>query len=332
MGGRARVRAGVVWVCLALGAGGIVVLWGSGTGTPGPRAELAISSTDATSEVAADAEPVAESGSGIDGTPPTAITRVQVEPSTPDSDGEPPPVAATLTQIELWIADLRDDEIRGNATAALRHLLEAGPWVAGALENALWSEDEQQRMYAAHALQRLRIPASDRMLRVLAEVLVAEPIGSREQALQWLIDAGPRSIPYLRPLLSADDYATRFHAAYALARVGDGLHAEAISQQMVRHLGHNGTSRDAMYAAQALYHIGRPAIPILEHARTYLDAQGRTLVDLILLDLRTPPQSKADFEQRRAMQQKNGISHVYCDPVIELSVLRSNLPRPRQPR
>jgi hypothetical protein len=330
MGGRARVRAGVVWVCLALGAGGIVLLWSAGAEVPGASAELTTH-----------AGPAARTGS--DGEPMAIAARDHADrESVPDRHaviaapqppcGEPgrqPQAAAE--QIERWIEDLRDDDVWGNATAALQGLKAAGEAAVPGLERALWSADAQQRVYAAHALAKLGRPVNDPILAELADGIARHDI-DRKNALATLIAVGPRAIPYLRPLLGSPHYATRFHAAYALARVGDPLHARSIAWQMIQHLGDNDTTSDASFAAQALYHIGAPAVSLLEQSHVSLDAQGRALVELILLDMREPPRTSADFARRQLKQQRHKISSLYADPVVEFDFERSGLPSPSAPR
>ncbi len=330
MGGRARVRAGVVWVCLALGAGGIVVLWGSSTGTPAAPTGLVMETAPA-ARAAADANTATMPVGDGPGTEPRHDRRAVVDVASPVHGGQPH-AAVTRQQIDAWIQDLRDDDVRWNAATALEKLIEAGDVAVPALERALWSDDVQQQFYAARALHALNAPISDRYLTVLVDAASKEHYSDTKHAYAALLCGGPRAIPFVRPLLDAGDYATRFRAAHVLARLGDSLHAESISHQMVRHLGHNRVPDDAVFAANALYHIGAPAVPILQSARGYLDDQGRALVDLILLDLRDPPRTKQDFMRREVMQRQHQISRTYADPVVQLDLRYTDIPRAKPPR
>ena len=140
----------------AVRAGGIVVLWTAGAGAAAPSVELM---TDA-APVAGPAVDAEQANPAVDpqASQPPPDGRVAVEAEVADAtfSDEPSPDQADPEQIDAWIRDLRDDDIRFNANEALAHLIAAGEAAAPALERALWSDDAQQRQFAARALRKSR--------------------------------------------------------------------------------------------------------------------------------------------------------------------------------
>jgi hypothetical protein len=58
--------------------------------------------------------------------------------------------------------------------------------------------------------------------------------------------------------------------------------------------------------------------------RGALDAQGRAVLDLVDLDVRSPPRDPKTLRERKSRHQ---ITSLYHDPVVEYDLWRSSVPR-----
>ena len=262
-------------------------------------------------------------------------------PATTAADA-PPPLGLTpdqQTHINKLIRDLHDDDIRANALDALDDLHDFGPLAIPALETALFSDDWQQRQLAAHLLRRIdRYQPTRRMLEVCVEGLRCDglPYGHNKRTGReyCLVVANARSgIAYLQQhtteaedfisqALDSDDHQQQFMAA-CLAGYGNlrnVLHRAA--PILIAHLFDNNIPGDANMAAPSLYRYGNAIRPYLKAALPQADRQARQLINLILLDLDSPPITRQDFYHRAEMQQ---ITEINWDPVFEVDRLGNSI-------
>lgn len=221
----------------------------------------------------------------------------------------------------LWVEELHDDDIRGNAVRAIRELKRLGAAAIPALTDALESSDYQQRQLAGALLRHLdaRTP-TPALLRVTVE-------GLRDDALSsyTVLANAAEGVRYLerhaweaRELLVAGaqdpDLQQSFYAAVILARNQITLGIETTTAVLIEHLADNDIPGDACVASRALYLLGQPALPYLERARSSDDRQQAQVVELIIADLRDPPRTPAELAARKEVQQ---ITQIAYDPCLE---------------
>ncbi len=213
--------------------------------------------------------------------------------------------AAESVQIERLVADLHDDDERWNAYRAIDGLQEIGIAAVPALEDALRSDDWQQRQLAANVLiqiQGIKEKPSDQLLEVCIEALRDDGMPwSRDgnvmvkngraaaQLLGWHID---RSAQLLVECLDSEDYQQRFVAALILGAEGCQDHAEAVAKILLPHLRDNDMEDDAMEAAAALYQMGYVALPYLLIEMERTDEQAKHVIEDIIRDIIDPPTNR----------------------------------------
>lgn len=224
------------------------------------------------------------------------------------------------------VAALADDDIRWNAQAALWELMGRGAAVIPELEGALGSRDWQQRQLAAAALRRIKgyVP-SERMLVVCVEGLAddALPWGESPRtfthvpnaygSVEYLIRYTAAAEGFIAAGLHSGDAQQRFFCAYALGMAGRSGYAELICDVLAPHLNDNDLRGDAVLAVRALYLTGDAVAPFLRDAWREADAQGRRAIELVLLDLRDPPQTVAEMRERGAA---SGLTERGVDPAM----------------
>lgn len=240
-------------------------------------------------------------------------------------------------RIEGLVNDLRDDDIRWNASAAWSELVRLPPGRIASLEGALGSRDAQQRQFAGAILRQRceagRASPSAALFDVTVESMrsdvranfvgtAAEPL--RGTTLRFLVERAKDAAPALRRALASDDRQQRVFAAFALAPVARTDEAAAIVQELAPLLANNDRLGDALLASHALYRLGAASLPALRYWRPYVDDQARALIDLIEQDLVSPPRDLATMQTRGRSAR---ISTLYHDAVIEFDLRRSLLPR-----
>lgn len=273
--------------------------------TPPAPATAATVASDVAAEVAA--------GDG-------ARTEVAIDGVAADAEA-----TAADADIERWLRDLRDDDIRGNALAALRELAGLGTLAAPHLERALASPDRQQRQLAALLLRQLpaRGTPSAALLRTSVEALrrdvcaslwstIVHPVAT--SAAPWLADHAVAARPALRDGITSGDDQQRFLCAYLLAAGGHDDDRAIVVRELVTHLEDNRIAGDAVMAAHALYRLGSAAMPHALAWRPYVDEQARALLDLVADDLRAPPRTHSELT---AHKQRQRVTDLYHDPALE---------------
>ena len=226
------------------------------------------------------------------------------------------------------------DDVRWNALVAQLELIERGDDAVPQLELALRSEDWQQRQLAASLLRRVgTYQPSDSMLVVCVEGLANDRLpfdrGSRgivsnaTEGTLYLIRHVEQAEGYVAAGLHFDDAQQRFFCAYILGMTSRGGYAGKICEILAPHLNDNSISGDAVLATRALYLTGPAVIPHLDKAARKADAQGRSLLELVILDLRDPPETLGDLYERGEITDVTGLVH---DPAYEDVDIRMVVP------
>ncbi|MCB9877066.1 MAG: hypothetical protein H6835_05635 [Planctomycetes bacterium] len=268
------------------------------------------------------------------------LLRPEVAALRDEPDDEPERRAPELPRCEDpriggWVVDLRDDDVRWNATEAVRQLCALPPGEIVELEQALGSSDLQQR-YTAAGVLRIRCGRdlarpSAGLLQVSVDALSSRVDvdtrfltgDSTDGSLYFLAEHTRAARQPLARALATGDAQQRFLCAYLLARERLPEADAWAVRQLVEHLGDNRIRGDALMATHGLYRLGEPAMAQMLEMRRYADEQGRGLLDLVLLDLRDPPRDVKALRSRRALHD---ISCIYHDPAIEYRLGRSPVP------
>lgn len=290
--------------------------------SPGPAVPL---TTEFAAVASDDPEPVHLAVGELDAEP---LRRILAAPPGPADEEEivcQPPTFEQRRKYGPLVQALRNDDIPHNAVAALEALYHE-PDAAGLLHETLHSSDLQQRQLAAWLLRRLPVRSTPRLAAVSVEALHTEvddqlystTIGSLERsATRYLYHHPEHSRQPLRIALHSVDKQQRFMAAFLLGVSGATEDASTIVRELVPHLADNDIAGDALLATHALYRLGKVGGQLLEHWRYGLDAQGRQLIDLIQLNLRSPPRNQRELESRR---QLHSVTRICFDPTIDYDV------------
>jgi hypothetical protein len=250
-----------------------------------------------------------------------------------EGDNRPPP--ADAASIARLIADLADDDVPWNAHHAMWRLQEIGTAAEGQLEAALLSHDWQQRQIAAHCLRGLEdYEPSDRLLEVTVEGLRDDdlPAETREgrrvaytyvfnakYGMRYLLEHVRRAEPLLLDGLRSDDEQQRFLCAFILGYAGFSSGIPEGAPVLLAQLRDNDITDDAIMGAAALYRFGPEVMPHLLAALSEADDQQARLINLILLDLTDPPQTKQELWARKKLHD---VTEIYYDPVVEFDLDR----------
>jgi hypothetical protein len=250
-----------------------------------------------------------------------------------------PPASMPLAPgaVDELVGALHDDDIRGNGRAAFYALCDQPRGALPALVAAMHSRDGQQRTFARSILRvrcdrRACVPTPELLaatiddLRPMRDSFLLDthvwPV--RKHSLLFLCAHGAAALPALRQALDSQDLQQRTLAAFALATLGDDTSAPRVVQVLVGQLADNETGGDALFASHALYRLGRSGLSSIGEWRPYVDEQARSRLDLVVLDLQSPPRTRRDLEAR---QGRHRITGLYHDPVVEYDLHRSGLPR-----
>lgn len=253
------------------------------------------------------------------------------------------------------IDDLRDDEVRWNAIAAMDAILLADASPVGMLQQALESGDRQQRQLAGFLLRRIirratpfwysdqsvedlvrdgRLPSwwldpkpdvTEALLRVSVEALSADDMPYQRRGNVMVYNAAS-AVPFLvehveaaRSLLveaaAGDGRQARWLAAWCLGTGGVSDEAGLVCAIMIPHLRDNEIEGDAVHACAAIYRLGPAAVPYLREALADADEQQRALIELLVRDIEAPPRTREDLEKRGRLQEITGVVH---DPAVEV--------------
>ncbi len=204
--------------------------------------------------------------------------------------------------VPVLVRAFRDDDIELNADLA-------GSWLhtlvrhnhAGAiaaLNEALTSDDWQQRQFAAHLLRYAR-PAnvSDELLRVTIEGLRDDgtPSGYDATGKRWrpliqnawegisfLKENAARARPMLVEGLDSDDWQQRQLCAIIIVRAKLKDLYPTVMPMLIESLANNDIPQDAWRSQNVLIEAGAEALPWLEQYRDAIDGQQRIRVRRIM--------------------------------------------------
>jgi hypothetical protein len=245
--------------------------------------------------------------------------------------------AASKKSVFELVEDLRDDDVRWNATAAAKELIrrmhDPGQYteVWRELDPALSSPDEQQRRIAIGLLQslsKIRHPGvaayipSERLLDLTADLLdrwdcwygVCWIPGDvyDEKSVAFAVDHIDRMEERLARKLFTAPPSRRFIHAYILAREGRVHLAPLAAPVLVERLRDNHIRDDALMSMEALFRLGAPAIPWLREAIAYADPQQRDCIELLLWEYAEPASTPVERARRRHL---NRVTWKCDDPV-----------------
>ncbi|MFI4855144.1 MAG: hypothetical protein ACIAQF_09255 [Phycisphaerales bacterium JB065] len=250
--------------------------------------------------------------------------------------------------IEELIEDLRDDDVRWNAHDAIDAIWSMENPPIAELEQALHSDDWQQRQIAALLRWRYIPPhswlrqskqvtedrrqeaeqISKRLIEVTVEGLRSDNLPYDKEQGRYLdvfnASRGFLSLIYhadlaqeeLEGALESDDYQQKFLSAVILGTGGVTASAEKAAPILIPHLRDNDIPEDARLAIYALHSLGESVIPLLEAALPTADKQQSDAILLLLLDFRDPPESMPDFYARKKLQDITDKVH---DPAVQFS-------------
>lgn len=241
-----------------------------------------------------------------------AVVPLVAEPVQP---AEPEPVALDVAEVMRLLDDLRDDDVKWNATHAQAVLRAAHESVTPFLERALTSDDVQQRDAAALVLRARGEPAT----AILAEVSVAHTARQRSsqvysvtQTVRYLCRHTAEAERQLRWGLGSRDSQQRFLCAYILAQGGfDDPAARGI---LVDHLRDNHIAGDALMAVHGLTCLGEAVLPTVYGALERADSQSRKLL------LSIERAILGDAAKERLGRE---LTTVYWDPARQFDITRS---------
>ena len=258
-----------------------------------------------------------------------------LEPPEPAPLPAPPPLRrrSRLEPDSLTIAalveELRDDDVRWNATGAARELLlrmedpEQYATVHLELESALSSDDFQQARIATGLLHTIsetppprgldRYRPSETLLDRTADALEdwdADFDSSfipgdldDEKSVRFAVAHIERIEQRLVHKLVALPEEERFIHAYILARAKRTHLTNLTAPVLVTSLRDNDVRRDALMSMEALQHLGDAALPWLHPFPSDADEQQRSCLELLLRERAGPARTRAERAERKALNQ-----------------------------
>jgi hypothetical protein len=219
------------------------------------------------------------------------------------------------------VEELRDDDVRWNATLAMSELVSRIDRDAGARRTLheellphLGSTDRQLRALSVALLLRLGLAA-----REAGEPF--EPTAALlDAALEWMrgrpgLDSRFWAVNKHLPVEFALAYADRmegrlaaelgrspdgqgFLHAFVLGATGKGEHADLAAPVLLPHLRDNGEDDDACLAQRALAGLGPAVLPHLDGALAEADEQQRLGIEAVRLQVLAPCLDEVDAAQR----------------------------------
>ncbi|MCE5228347.1 HEAT repeat domain-containing protein [bacterium] len=214
--------------------------------------------------------------------------------------------------IDHLILQLHADGVTNNAQEAVHELDRLrSPMVIRKLEQALDSDDRQQRLWAADALPAPHeYPGGPppRLIAVLLENLDDEyhlesggwlddwrSLDNAKGTAKYLIDHPKLATHELEVSLDSGDPQRRWLAAIILGSTGRTRRIGRITEILIPQLRVGGHE---WMAGHALEGLGKPVRPYLERYRNDPDPTLRRNVEVILADLKRPPKTRHDLYMR----------------------------------
>lgn len=231
---------------------------------------------------------------------------------------------SAVEQLASWLDDLRNDNVKGNATDAAARLTSAiwkqsyRDMLRPLAEPLLYSDDRQQRLLVTTLLLRLenhsRRAGDGRIPHPLLEQRALEWLARPEQlgfncngltprafyARTFCVNQGHAMHDRLAGKLRSDDEEVSFYAALLLGVQGVTQHAPSIARILVPHLADNKIEEDALEAAYAMKRLGAAVLPWLPTEP--VDEQQEYLLEALRAEIGTPG-SSASSEGRWDISQ-----------------------------
>jgi hypothetical protein len=234
--------------------------------------------------------------------------------------------------IQIGMLDaLKSDDIPHNAINLRWALMTTNNPPVKALQQALRSDDYQQRHLAADILRGIEWhQPTDRLLEVTVEGLGDDQfplertphyeavvfLFNARAGVTYLVKHGAKAKKYLLKGIHSDDLQMQYLCAYLLGVHGIQKDIKLTSSILIRHLRDNDISGDAAAACSALYRLGDKVIPYLKDALPSDDEQQTELVTLVFKNLTNAPLNR----QERGWGGRNArISSQHRDPAINLT-------------
>jgi hypothetical protein len=241
-----------------------------------------------------------------------------------------------LSHPEL-VENLRDDDVRWNATAAGRELSRRlrDPLQSGEarlhLERALFSDDGQEKRIAVGLLQSLALDSNPALEPYTPPEVLLDYTANQLQG--WDCWTQPAWIPGDTHDRKSVDFAfahidrmeqrlveklasrppeERFIFAFILGCSERRHLVDQIAPVLIDHLRDNYIRADALMSMQALYALGDVTLPWLHGGVSGADAQQRDCLELLVLELVDPALTP---EQRAERARLNRVTRKCDDPV-----------------
>ncbi|MEM7164696.1 MAG: HEAT repeat domain-containing protein [Planctomycetota bacterium] len=221
-------------------------------------------------------------------------------------------------RLQDLIGHLADDDLRFNALRAVVSL-SGDSSALPLLEDALQSDDYQQRQLAATILRRSGLSPSDLLLEVTVEGLhndemhVHNTVANARDGLAYLRKHVKAAREHLVAALTSADEQQAFLSAYLLGWGRQTIGLPRACDILIEHLADNNIPDDACLSCQALYRLGKAAVPFLQEQQHSSDRQQRDLVQLLLLNINEPT---TDPEELQARYRLNRITTLDWDPCV----------------
>jgi hypothetical protein len=169
-----------------------------------------------------------------------------------------------------FLANLRHDEVWGNAYHAVRLVERHRAFLQPALARMVRDSDAQARQIALGLLLGLGLPE----LPEGSDDVLGEMLGRHPEALPRLLGYGETAVPVLVAHLGRADHRGRLEAALGLATVRSAEWGPRLAELARPHLEADGLRDNARAALEVLVRCGEAGVPVLKGALESPDEQA----------------------------------------------------------
>ena len=195
--------------------------------------------------------------------------------------------------IALLVDWFKDDDVKWNRHEAWDLCYAYFPLVKDYLENAMFSEDTQQRC-AAIALVNLK---SFRQNPSRATLEIQKGQYSDFQ-MNYFLHYQDYYYEHIVDLFR-NGGADQVVASYVIAINRMPIFQNEVTEVLIRDLVDDNKMYNGSKAARALFIMGDMALPSLESIDRFEDKQQEAYIKLLIWDIQEPPQNKKELEERR---------------------------------
>ena len=218
-----------------------------------------------------------------------------------------------------WLAegivkDLRDDQVKWNASEAMSALAGLWPHSEPILDQELEVGDVQSRRLAWSIL-KVKRPEPTPMMLATAGDLLDQQGWTGERAALYLNEWIDRSEDVLIEAMQSRDRRARLRAAVVVGFSGNPKYIDQAVPILAKHLADNRISGDARAAAPALYRFGDAVLPALRAQLDQHDEQARAVMLHIIERIEHPEKTKG--ECAAPLPKITGVVH---DPLTQVSL------------